>query len=120
MNKQESINKFLTEKFLGRCWHEQEDASFWVNGEEYQYYRCKFCQKDVRDWGKDKLNLFTPEGFFILWGKAQKEDWWAYCNGRLIGKWAELKVNTSFIDYVINPLTFPILLAEFLGWKEGE
>ena len=109
MTKQESINKFLTEKFLGRCWHEQEDASFWVNGEEYQYYRCKFCQKDVRDWGKDKLNLFTPEGFFLLWEKVQK------------GKpdFKHFVIRHKGLEF-INPLTFPILLAEFLGWKEGE
>jgi len=102
-----SINIFLTEKFLGKCWHEIDTY----------YFLCTKCEKSTG--GKDyitgeNLNLFTPTGFFLLWEKAQKEGWWE----AFISK--HNKIHTMdhiFVDY-INPLTFPTLLAEYLGWKE--
>jgi len=112
MVNQEAINKFLTEKFLGKCWHEPD-----FTGSGYASSTCCDCNEEV-----DNQDLFTPTGFFILWEKAQKEEWW----DRFIieSDWpVDSEKDNNWIDYIVainRPITFPILLAEFLGWKEGE
>jgi hypothetical protein len=115
MNNQESINKFLTEKLLGKCWH--------VPYREYDWepeYKCSKCQSI--SWDKNQ-DLFTPTGFFLLWEKVfEVNDEDEYVN-EVAGQILRKLGNASFDKVpvrIINPLTFPILLAEFLGWKEGE
>ena len=105
----ESVNQFLTEKFFGKCWHDPYPSKI--------FRQCQKCLS-----GEKNIDLFTPNGFFILWEKAQKEEWW----DRFIieSDWpVDSEKDNNWIDYIVainRPITFPILLAEFLGWKEGE
>jgi len=124
MNKQEAISKFLTEKFLGGCWHEW-NAHTRPTSTTFTCVKCKadefvytgedgFAREPVQD-------LFTWSGLGILWEKAQKEEWWdKFLRTTMPSICQCSRDNLKFI----NPQTFPILLAEFLteflGWKEGE
>jgi hypothetical protein len=120
MTNQESINKFLTEKFLGGCWHEAITDDFEYQGAIYQYLRCEHCGKDWLD--ITLQNLFTWEGFGILWEKAQEQEWFEDFNstrGGRVKRVMQCSWNLVKTD-LINPQTFPIILAEFLGYKEGE
>jgi len=125
MNNQEAINKFLTEKFLGECWHEFPEIdldnpkpSFCRKCGELEFGFVSEDENPHRLIFSDSQDLFTPEGFFLLWEKAQKEEWWKEFL-RLHMPFMYQCSNAN-LQPIINPLTFPILLAEFLGWKEGE
>ena len=114
MVNQEAINKFLTEKFLGKCWHEPD-----FTGSGYASSTCCDCNEEV-----DNQDLFTPTGFFILWEKAQKEEWWfTFLETTKYHQVTQgIRTRVEKTDWLgkalVNPLTFPILLAEYIGWKE--
>jgi len=110
-NSQLSINIFLTEKFLGKCWHECDKLVF-ADPNYSTVYSCKNC-KEVWETNAD---LFTPDGFFLLWEKAQGEEWWAAFRKYAYKK--NIPHFHTFWEKEVNPLTFPTLLAEYLGWKE--
>lgn len=105
-----SINIFLTEKFLGKCWH-----VFGNREMEYKNYNVKHCTKCGVLNMVQNSDLFTPTGFFLLWEKAQGEEWWKGFKIRY-GCWSADADIWVLPEDRINPLTFPILLAEFIGW----
>lgn len=113
MNNQLSINIFLTEKFLGKCWHD-------FKGDTPTHYgRCVKCwltaaYETLPERG-GCVDLFTPSGFFLLWEKAQKEEWWRGFKIRH-GCWSEGADMWVLPEERINPLVFPTLIAEYLGW----
>ena len=112
---QQSINKFLTEEFLGKPECDRIGGCLKINcGPTVS---CK-CDNQFYE------NLFTPEGFFILWEKAQEQEWWLskpFFHWLLYNR-TDLMLDKYKVDMnkFINPQTFPVLLAEFIGWKEGE
>lgn len=119
LDKKEAINKFLTEKFLGKCWHEWiHKDSYWddILSERVEELECTKCKEEAKYEGY-QYNLFTPTGFFLLWEKAQGEEWWdSFLDHIIILN--EDQDDTYILSVVVNPLTFPTLLAEYLGWKE--
>lgn len=62
MNR-EAINKEITEKVFGECWHRRENVPFG---------RCLRCDAP----NTDNQDFFTPEGFFKLWNKIQEKEWY--------------------------------------------
>jgi len=124
-DKQEAVNKFLTEE-MGKCWHE------WEKGYGY-FYTCEKCNQEFEGRFPYMPNYFIWEGFGILWNWAKGQEWWytaeieieeegkprgfiqvygiVECNSDNIPQW-------GFPEKYIDPIIFPIKLAEFLGWKE--
>lgn len=123
-----SINIFLTEKFLGKCWHDYAPTFFGPNFTESTCLKCRHktsvYTSDEYDLGvrSGGYDLFTPDGFFILWEKAQEQAWWSKFEAEYILKKSYQLITgherTTFIRATVNPLTFPALLAEYLGWRE--
>lgn len=113
-----SINIYLTDKFLGKCWHDRKDFS----EDGYGTYNCKKCGKRFGGHGGSLENkdLFTPAGFFLLWNKAQKEEWWESFLDYVSDNHYKSEDELFLLKHTVNPLTFPTLLAEYLGWKEDK
>jgi hypothetical protein len=111
--QKESCNKFLTE-WMGECWHKfTRPEEKWVESGSV----CKKCGKEVStDNVYQRFNYFTPEGFFLLWNKANEGgSFYAF----LYKEWGSIE--DMYIDRVIsliNPEIFPYKWARFLGWKE--
>jgi len=103
-NIKESVNKFLTEKFLNLRDYQRE-MSF---SEKYQ---IAYCSQD----------LFTDKGFFILWKKTFKKneegDYLNEAAGKILRKLGNASFDKIPVN-IINEITFPVILAELLGWKE--
>lgn len=109
--KELTINKFLYSALNLGCWHEhvfKASPPQFETMAEHGYVACKHC-----DSLSDNQSLFTPDGFFILWEAMQKHRSWLQFE-------ADNGLNVFHVvkTKIINPQTFPILVAEFLGWKE--
>ena len=126
-----SINIFLTEKFLGKPYRQYFAK---VRRGEDVFDVCRFFSTEEEVWQnypkatgigiQEAQDLFTPTGFFLLWEKAQGEEWWNEFHQNFVSDkypdlLQDLNGESQLLSKVINPLTFPTLLAEFLGWKEN-
>ena len=110
--------KMLTEA-LGECWHEWEIESP-ISG----WIICKNCKKYPEQVGGEENRTFaTPNDFFALWNWAKEQEWWvefvldaikSFWIGRSQADYA------SFSAWLIDPVRFPELLAEFLEGRNGQ
>ena len=65
----ESCNKFLTEKFFGKCWHE------WIENQKNRSISCEKCGGIVSSTYQTfrlQEDYFTWPGFGLVWEKWAK------------------------------------------------
>ena len=113
----EVTNEFLTDKFLGRCWHDWQDLHKCKGGqEEYNVYlyKCSKCGEvgEDHEYGHSCFNgspgLFTWDGFGLLWDKVQGKKWFP-------DFWtANMEMAWSKPHSIINRLTFPTILMNYI------
>lgn len=117
MTKQK-INRFITEKVMGECWHEIDDRYAGdVLPNPYTLHKCKHC-------GVIFADMINTDGYIT--NHDYCTDWTAF--GRLWEKMRESddyeKLNLGIewpneicVAY-INPTRFAEAVARFYGWKE--
>ena len=111
MNKQEEINKYLTEhkEVFDECWHE-------FNNKEYKCNKCGVFLGFGYTRNKNKV-LFTNEGCMTLWLKIQKKDWFNSFMDYVV---SDYEVGAAHVVSLIHPDRLATEVYEFLKERENE
>ncbi len=115
----EQKDKLIVEA-LGECWHEWSGPA----SDSCICEKCgvKFFDIDLDD--PSYCSLAIPDGFFWIWERAQKMEWWNIFFEHIFWKTFELDdPYTWFVDFV-NPPRFRDTLSNWLEanpekWRKG-
>ena len=116
---QREINKYVTQKVFGECWHPVENALNKPLGVKAQV--CKQCETT---WMTRKHNnFFTLEGCMKLWLKIQGEEWFDDFYVDLKDNFWEFDRHeeTGFITFaqeIVHPDRLAPAVVEFLKGME--
>jgi len=147
LKMEESVNRFLTVTLYNRCWHEYTPVvgEEYSDSSNVSFKGCDIvlkcrCGDDVVEGSflckedaekalkrmmslnpprpyRNNKNFFTEKGFFLLKNKIVGEGWHQnfieYCFGRKLMSQNDILINIDFN-------TFPLLVARYLGWREGD
>jgi len=104
----EQKDKLIVEA-LGECWHEYDGTSVW----------CKHCGSLIYG-PHDRPNLATPEGFFWIWERAQKKEWWPIFKAWFWGHDGVRHLPMMIPEEFIDPIRGRDALAEWLRNNEDK
>lgn len=106
------IDQFLHSKIApDECWH---DFPLDDNGDAV----CKHCGEMLRS---NPHYVGSSVGFFKVWDWAKEQNWWEHFEWDALAKYQEKNGITGIALYhqwLINKDTFPVLVAEYLGYKK--
>ena len=115
---QEQVNRIITEKVLGECWHEYQQAT--ANGE---LWVCSKCGRSTGYSGR--LTDFPDYSQWVHYGplleKIQSERYWeviSYYTHRGSG-YGEGDYE-KFNEDLLNPTRGSLAIAEFVKDREGK
>ena len=113
----EELNKFLTE-WMGDCYHEFKNCMANQGGDGFI---CDICEESFKGTSvalieiQTRNDFLTWEGFGLLWGWANEQDWWDdfwIDNGKCDDKF-EMFINETLID----PEEFAKAVVQYLEKK---
>lgn len=118
MTKQESINRFITEKVFGECWHEWK---YNVQGTAFTAWPCICGRNHAEISNPNYCGSWEESGkaFGLLWEKMRDD----YNTIDQLIVW-EAQGYRNRADTIrafirlINPARFAEAVARFYGWKE--
>jgi len=115
----EERNKFLTEKVLGKCWHEKKDdysaSCFKCNKLLHGFWYATPQNTSIFNISSDEFIDFDSwQGFGVLWPVVIKKEWWP--EFMVVQSTAREICGLSVIQFLtifINPPVFATAVYEF-------
>jgi hypothetical protein len=122
------MNRFITEKVMGQCWHEPDRSGARNAGN----FICKHCGWIL--WNSHQYpDYTTPADYFaLLQQKAIGSEWWnsflehafvAYSREQRGWSIDTLDMRYEYVDFIkwlLAPENFARLVAKYHGYKEEE
>ena len=103
---------------LGGCWHNWTYFSATALCADESDYQCSKCGQ----WKSEQefKSLATPEGFFWIWERAQKKEWWPIFKAWFWGHDGVRHLPMMIPEEFIDPIRGRDALAEWLRNNEDK
>ena len=117
MKTKEEISRYLTEKVLGKCWHEWVFVEMSDAEEPWEMWQCNKCEEKHGSslYSPHNFRAFTPEGIFALIKAGREKDWWEEFDDKEMYQWSIERGTTFNYDNLEN---FPEVMYKFLKERE--